>query len=252
MVLAFLFCNKGELMGVGLYRSFKFWLLKFFKWGCDIRFIGAENLVNEGAVIVASNHTSYLDPLLLGCTYKKRPLAFMARSTLFTNKYFSWFIRSVFAFPVMRVEDGGSSKGALKAFCAKLEKERAVVIFPEGTRSDNGKFKDVQAGVGMLAVRRNSPIQPIYIMGSFFCWPRSPGIELLRPYPIRVYIGEAIYPREDLKRSEKRGEQERIAEELRLRLLELEERAWREYPQDKIDHFRKKTIGMSFKKESEE
>ena len=237
-------------MGVGLYRSFKFWLLKFFKWGCDIRFIGEENLVYDQAVIVASNHASYLDPLLLGCTYKKRPLAFMARSTLFGNKYFSWFIRSVFAFPVMRVEDGGSSKGALKAFCAKLEKNRAVVIFPEGTRTDTGRFKEVQAGVGMLAVRSNAPIQPIYIMGSFFCWPRSPGIELLRPYPIRMYIGEAIYPKDNLKRSEKRGEQERIAQELKLRLLELEERAWKEYPQEIIERFRKDTAGISFQKES--
>lgn len=237
-------------MGVGLYNSFKFWLLRIFRWGGDIRFIGEEKLVNEshGPIIVASNHASYLDPLILGCVYKKRPLSFMARSTLFVNKHFSWFIRSVFAFPVARVEDGGSSKGALKAFCGKLNEDRAVVIFPEGTRSDDGRFKEVQAGVGMLAVRANSPIQPIYIMGAFFCWPRSPGIDLLRPYPMRVYIGDPIYPNENLKRSEKRKEQERIAAELKTALHELEERAWREYPQDKIDHFRKKTVGMSFKK----
>ncbi len=237
-------------MGVGLYRSFKFWLRRFFNWGCDIKYIGCENLVNDGPVIVASNHASYLDPLLLGCTYRKRPLAFMARSTLFTNKYFSWFIRSVFAFPVMRVEDGGNSRGALKAFCAKLEDKRAVVIFPEGTRSADGKFNEVQSGVGMLAVRSKSPVQPVYIMGSFFCWPRSPGIELLRPYPIRVYIGEAIYPKENLQRFEKKGEQERIAKELQQRLLELEEAAWKEYPQDKIQMFREKTGGMSFEKKT--
>ncbi len=236
-------------MGVGLYNSFKFWLRRIFRWSGSIEYYGEENLVNNGPVVVASNHTSYLDPLLLGCTYKKRPLAFMARSTLFTNKYFSWFIRSVFAFPVMRVEDGGSSKGALKAFGEKLKEDRAVVIFPEGTRSDTGKFKEVQAGVGMLAVRANAPIQPIYVMGAFFCWPRSPGIELLRPYPLRIYIGEAIIPRKDLKRSQKRAEQERMASELKARLLEMEERAWREYPQEKIEHFRKKTLGMSFKKE---
>lgn len=236
-------------MGVGLYKSFKFWLMRIFRWGGGIQFIGKEKLVNNGPVIVGSNHCSYLDPLILGCTYKKRPLAFMARSTLFTNKHFSWFIRSVFAFPVARVEDGGSSKGALKAFCGKLEKNRAVVIFPEGTRSDDGKFKEMQAGVGMLAVRSNAPIQPIYIMGAFFCWPRSHGIKLLRPYPLRVYIGDAIYPRDNLKRSEKRAEQDRMANELEKRLLELQDRAWSEYPEDKVSEFKDKTVGMSFKKE---
>ena len=236
-------------MGVGLYESFKFWLMRIFRCGGNIQFIGKEKLVNTGPVIVASNHTSYLDPLLLGCTYKKRPLSFMARKSLFSNKYFSWFIRSVFAFPVNRVEEGGSSKEALKAFCKKLAENRGVVIFPEGTRSDNGKIKEIQAGVGMLSVRGQSPVQPVYIMGSFFCWPRSKGIDLLRPYPLRVYIGDAIYPRKKLKRSEKRKEQERIASELEKSLLILEERAWKEYPQEQVNKFRERTKGCSFKKE---
>ncbi len=236
-------------MGVGLYTAFKVWLMRIFRWGGGVQFIGEEKLVNNGPVIVASNHSSYLDPLLLGCTYKKRPLAFMARSTLFVNKYFSWFIRSVFAFPVMRVEDGGSSKGALKAFCKKLSEGRAVVIFPEGTRSDTGKITDIQAGVGMLAVRSHSPVQPIYIMGAFFCWPRSPGIKLLRNYPLRIYIGDAIYPKDNLERSEKRAEQDRIADELKARLLKLEEHAWSEYPEDQKRRFTENTTGMSFKKE---
>ena len=71
-------------MGVGIYSAYRFWLKRIFHFGFDIRYYGLENIVEEGPLIVASNHTSYLDPLPLGTTFN-RPLAFMARKTLFDS-----------------------------------------------------------------------------------------------------------------------------------------------------------------------
>lgn len=213
-------------MGIGMYNTFKFWLLRGARNLCDIQFYGKENLVEKGPLIVASNHTSYLDPILLGISYR-RPLGFMARHTLFTNPYFGWLIRNVYAFPVERDGEGGSIK-ALKAFCKRLGQERGVVIFPEGTRSENGRLKPFESSVGMLAVRGKSPVQPIYIMGAWHVWPKG---GKCRPAPLRIYIAPAIYPKENLKRNEKRQEQERIGAELYKVLSQLEERAWAEYPE---------------------
>lgn len=212
-------------MGVGIYRAYRFWLKRIFRLGCSIQYIGVENIIKDGPLIVASNHTSYFDPLALGTTYK-RPLSFMARKSLFENSFFSWIIRNVFAFPVDR--GAGSSKSALRAFCKRLDQDRAVVIFPEGTRSVDGKLQPMQAGTAMLAVRSGAPIQPVYVMGTVYMWPR--GQRLFKFRPLRVYVGEAIYPKKNIARSEKKSEQERITNELYASLKNLEERAWHDYP----------------------
>ena len=210
-------------MGVGIYSAYRFWLKRIFHFGFDIRYYGLENLIEEGPLIVASNHTSYLDPLPLGTTFN-RPLAFMARKTLFDNKYFSWVIRNVFAFPLDR-EKG--SKEALKSFCKRLEMGRAVVIFPEGTRSPDGRLQELEPGAGMLAVRSGAPIQPVYVMGTYQCWPR--GKKFFSFAPLRVYIGPALYPRKDLPRSEKRAEQDRLNRELSATLKGFNDLAWSQY-----------------------
>jgi len=211
-------------MGIGIYSAYRFWLKRIFHFGFDIRYYGMENLVEDGPLIVASNHTSYLDPLPLGTTYT-RPLAFMARKTLFDNKYFSWVIRNVFAFPVDR-EKG--SKASLKSFCKRLEMGRAVVIFPEGTRSTTGKLQELEPGAGMLAVRSGAPIQPVYVMGTYKCWPR--GKKFFSFAPLRVYIAPPIYPKQGLERSQKRAEQERLNQELAQALKKFDEIAWANYP----------------------
>lgn len=215
-------------MGIGIYNAYKWWLKRIFRTFCDIQYYGKENLVEDGQLIVASNHVSYFDPLPLGTTFK-RPLGFMARKTLFENSLLSFIIRNVYAFPIDR-EKG--TKEALKAFAKRLKEGRAVVIFPEGTRSEAGKLSELEPGVGVLSTRSGAPVQPVYIMGTWHCWPR--GQKLFRFCPLRVYIAPAIYPKENLKRSEKRAEQQRITSELHSVLKELEARAWAEYPHHKV------------------
>lgn len=212
-------------MGIGIYSAYKFWLQRIFRFAFDIQYYGREHLIESGPLIVASNHVSYLDPLPLGTTFR-RPLSFMARQSLFdSSKFFCWIIRNVYAFPVDR--DGGTT-AAIKSFCKRLDQDRAVVIFPEGTRSDDGHLQAIEPGTGMIAVRSGAPVQPVYLMGTWQCWPR--GAKFFSMAPLRVYIAPAIYPRTGLGRGEKRAEQERITTELQRVLKGLEERAWAEYP----------------------
>lgn len=213
-------------MGIGTYNSYKFWLKRIFRFFFDIRYYGRENIVDDGPLIVASNHTSYLDPMPLGTAFR-RPLSFMARKSLFADRFFGWIIRNVYAFPLDRE---GGTKAALKSFCKRLEQGRAVVIYPEGTRSEDGRLQGIEPGAAMISCRSGAPILPVYVMGTWHCWPR--GAKMLKRFPIRVYIGPAIYPAKELPRSQKRAEQERINAELQASLMELEVRAWAEYPRE--------------------
>lgn len=213
-------------MGIGRYRSFRYFLKLIWQCTCDLKIYGEENLVEEGPLIVASNHASFFDPELLGVCYR-RPLSFMARESLFHNRGFSWFIRSVYAFPLSR---GADSKKALRMFEERLKRDLAVVLFPEGTRSPDGHYRVSESAVGMLSVRSGAPVQPIYLMGTWHAWPRQqkwPGFR-----PLRAYIAPAIRPKPDMTRADKRDEQARINREYETALLALEKRAWAEYPAD--------------------
>lgn len=213
-------------MGIGRYRSFQFFLRLIWRATCDLKIIGREHLVEKGPLIIASNHTSFFDPMLLGCAYD-RPLSFMARQSLFENRKFSWFIRSLYAFPLAR---GADSKKALRMFEERLKRDLAVVLFPEGTRSVDGHYVPSESAVGMLSVRSQAPVQPVYLMGTWHAWPRQTPSFGFRP--LRAYVAPAIRPRPGLSRGEKRAEQERIDREYTAAILEMERRAWAEYPPD--------------------
>lgn len=180
---------------------------------------GRENVPPEGSLIVACSHASYLDPMILGAAFD-RPLHFMARRTLFDVPGFSWLIRQNFAFPLDR---DGDSRDALRAFGALLEKGRAVVMFPEGTRSDTGALGQIKQGVGMLSVRNGAPVLPVYIWGSHQSWPR--GRTLPRPHRLKTYIGPVITPSTD--KALRKREQTRVTEEVGAALAAMERAAWK-------------------------
>jgi len=213
-------------MGIGLYRSYQFFLRRIWGKTCDLKVFGKENLIEKGQLIIASNHASFYDPLLLGCTYD-RPLSFMARQSLFSNRKFSRFIREVFAFPLAR---GADSKKALRMFEERLKRDLAVVLFPEGTRSHDGHYRVSDSAVGMLSVRTGAPVQPVYLMGTWHAWPRQAKWLWFRP--LRSYVAPAIFPKTNMTRADKRDEQARINQEYTAALLEMEKRAWAEYPPD--------------------
>jgi len=123
---------------------------------------GDEFIPRDGGVIIASNHAAYIDPPLLGMA-SPREVYFLAKKELFRIRLFGWFIRTLNAVPISR---GGFDRKGLKRSVELLKKGKALVLFPEGTRSKNGKLKEARPGIGKVALEACVPIVPAYIQNS--------------------------------------------------------------------------------------
>ena len=172
----------------------------------------AENLPSQGGVLIACSHQSFLDPIVVAIGTGKRPVAFMARDTLFKNWAFGWFISHLNAFPVHR---GAADRDAIREAVKRLRAGNALLIFPEGRRSDDGRVGELQSGSAMLAYWGKVPIVPAVIKGAFEAWPRSR--KLPRPHRISITFGPAIPP----PAAGDRETSEKVRVELQRRLEEL-------------------------------
>ena len=155
-----------------------------------IRFTGRENIPLTGGVLLVSNHQSHLDPPLVGIGVTRR-MNFLARQSLFHFAPFRWLINSLDAIPLDREGIGISG---MKESLRRLKRGEMLMIFPEGTRSHDGRIGRFMPGFTALAVRSGAAIQPAAIDGAFQAWPRS------RTFPrlgrIRVHYGRPILPDE--------------------------------------------------------
>ena len=154
-------------------RIIWYWLAQ---WMCrlfcilifDIRVYGEENVPDEGGFLLVSNHQSYLDPVFCGVALKRR-LHFLARSSLFSNWFFRFLILSLNA---ISVERGTADVSAMKKVISKLKESNGVCLFPEATRTKDGKISAFKPGFGLLCRRGDAAIVPVVIDGAFECWPR--------------------------------------------------------------------------------
>jgi len=156
----------------------------FFK----VRVFGRENVPRQGPVLLAGNHQSYLDPVLCGMGLA-RELDYMARDSLFRNKIFGAYISSLNAFPIQR--DQADIK-AIKQIISRLQDKRAVVLFPEATRTADGRIGKIKSGIELIARRGKATTLPVVIDGAFEAWPRHQ--KLPAPGTIFVQYGEPITP----------------------------------------------------------
>lgn len=121
---------------------------------------GTENIPQDRALVMASNHRSYADPVILTMPMKK-PVTYMAKEELFKNKLFGWFITKLGAFPVKR---GTGDMQVIDDAVNILESGRHLVIFPEGTRSKDGKVGKGKTGVALIAARSGADVLPCGII----------------------------------------------------------------------------------------
>jgi 1-acyl-sn-glycerol-3-phosphate acyltransferase len=170
------------------YGLFQWSLWFWFKLLFGIRFYGRENLPRSGGVLLLCNHQSFLDPLLCG-SCANRQLFYVARDTLFKNPAFKWLIESVNARAIKR---DMADIAAMKMLIEKLKAGNGIVLFPEGTRTHDGKIADIKPGFGLLSRRANVPVVPVLIDGAFECWPRTKKFFSLGR--ITVVYGDIISP----------------------------------------------------------
>jgi 1-acyl-sn-glycerol-3-phosphate acyltransferase len=134
-----------------------------------LRIIGLENVPATGAII-APNHQSIWDIPLIGFILGSRRTHFMAKSELFQNPVFSWLIRNLLAFPVKR---GAPDRTAIRYAIEILKQGDLVAIFPEGTRSKNGKLGEAEPGLALIAAKAGVPIVPVGISGSHLIFSKT-------------------------------------------------------------------------------
>ena len=154
----------------------------FFRW----RVYDPENVPPTGAVILAANHASYLDPPVAGAGLS-RPISYLARDSLFRFPVIGWVFRRWNAVPVAR--DGGGAAG-LKAILDRLHEGGGIILFPEGTRTRDGKLQPARSGVGLTVVKSTAPIVPVRIFGTYEAWGRNQTFP--RPKKIAVRYGEPM------------------------------------------------------------
>lgn len=147
---------------------------------------GRERVPASGPVLLVANHSSVLDPPLVGGA-SARPLFFLAKAELFQIPLFGRLIRGVNARPVRRE---GADAAALRTALRILAEGGALLVFPEGTRGAEGDLRQPKGGAGMLAVLSGAPVVPVYVSGSGRAWPR--GRRLPRCQKVTVTFGAPI------------------------------------------------------------
>ena len=142
-----------------LYSIGKVLLLPVYKLIYRYKVIGSENMPKQGGVILACNHLSFSDPVLLGLAQKRR-LFFMAKSELFRNKFASFIIRHLGAFPVERgAGDGKAIKTGEEILC----EGNVMTIFLEGGRTKTGELMRPRSGCALVAQQIMLPVVPACI-----------------------------------------------------------------------------------------
>lgn len=159
------------------------------------RVVHRERMIQKGGVILAMNHQSYLDPPLAGTTCD-RAIYFLARRTLLDAPLLGWLLPKLNVIPV---NQEGVDRSAIKALIRILKAGNGVLVFPEGSRTLDGKLQAAEPGLGLVIAKTLAPVVPMRIFGAHEALPR--GVGRLRFMPITIVIGEPIFfPPDDLSR----------------------------------------------------
>jgi 1-acyl-sn-glycerol-3-phosphate acyltransferase len=149
----------------------------------DMHITGLENMPKSGPIIVAMNHTSFLDPVLIGM-FIPRYVTMMSKAENFSNPLFAIIIRLYGVFPVRR---GEIDREALLRSVKALQAGDALLMAPEGTRSKTGLLQKGRDGTAFVALRAGAPILPVAIWGGKQFWSN---LKRLRRTRIDMVIGE--------------------------------------------------------------
>jgi 1-acyl-sn-glycerol-3-phosphate acyltransferase len=150
------------------------------------RICNVERVPATGPVLLACNHASFYDPPLVGSALP-RDICYLARESLFKTSLGNWVLRKLNCIPVDR--EGGGAAG-LKGVLDNLERGRAVILFPEGTRTRDGRLQPVRSGIGLAVIKADAPVVPVRVFGSYEAWGRHHKVP--RPVQLVVKFGQPL------------------------------------------------------------
>ena len=194
---------------------FMFWL--------RFRARGLENVPKTGGGLVLVNHQSFLDPPLVGLALQ-RPVSYLARDSLFRVPVIGWILRKTY---VMAINRDAASTASIRTALQRMNDGFLVGLFPEGTRSFDGKVGEFKPGFISLVRRAKVPVYPVGIAGAHEAMPRG-GIRMW-PQKVRVVYGEPLCA-EEVSRLSKKGREDELVAFVRsaVEACQHEAQTWRD------------------------
>jgi 1-acyl-sn-glycerol-3-phosphate acyltransferase len=175
--------------GSGFYRVLKFILSPILRTVYRVKPEGIENFPAGGPVIVATNHLSFMDSLFVPLCVPRR-MVFLAKAEYFESRKTAWFFRALGMIPVKR-EIKEKTEAALQAGTDVLSHGGVLGLYPEGTRSPDGRLYRGRTGVARLALRSRAPVVPVGLVGTREVMPKE--AKLPRPWGrVTVRFGDPI------------------------------------------------------------
>jgi 1-acyl-sn-glycerol-3-phosphate acyltransferase len=154
----------------------------YLRW----RIFNVERAPKTGAVILAANHASILDPPVVGAALD-RQITYLARESLFRIPGVGWLFGRWNAIPLDR--DGGSAAG-LRIIIERVQAGNGIILFPEGTRTRDGRLQPARSGIGLVVVKTNAPVVPVRTFGTFEAMGREH--KFPRPRKVAVTFGHPM------------------------------------------------------------
>ncbi|MEU9139056.1 lysophospholipid acyltransferase family protein [Streptomyces sp. NPDC048404] len=176
-----------------------YYVLKYVLLGPLLRLVfrprieGLEHVPSSGRAIVAGNHLSFADHFLMPAILKRR-ITFLAKAEYFTGpgvkgRLTAAFFRSIGQIPVDR-SGKEAGQAAIREGLGVLNKDELLGIYPEGTRSHDGRLYKGKVGVAVMALRAQAPVIPCAMIGTFEAQP--PGRKLPRVHPVVIRFGKPL------------------------------------------------------------
>jgi 1-acyl-sn-glycerol-3-phosphate acyltransferase len=173
-----------ELMHHLIARLMRLWFRLYGRWTV----IGLENVPMTGPLLVVANHVSDLDPFLgWSAIYVRRRMWGIAKVELWANRASAYLMACIGAIPVKR---NTADRTMIRTVLDLLARGEAVGLFPEGTRSPDGRLQPAQPGLALLAEKSGAPILPVALLGTYEMLPR--GRKRLRRVPLKVVFGKPM------------------------------------------------------------
>lgn len=199
------------------WRLSRFFVKTVMSVFLGFRAYDAEKVPLRGGLLLACNHQSFLDPPLVGLG-PERELYYLAKEGLFQqNRFFSWLITSYHAVPLRR--EGGDFR-AIRTVLRLVAEGKAVVVFPEGTRSKTGRLLRAKPGIGLLMMKADVPIVPCYLRGS----DKALKDLFLRREKLQLTFGDPIGPGMFTEERDSKARAQAISDEVMRRIGALGER----------------------------